>query len=173
MRLGLAPRSCRTNSLGGNLSPPLWGTVQRGRCQPRDAAPPTPVRLNAPSPRRGADRTLDLLSRDLAGLGCGVRPVGSHPCHCPRHGGRPRAYKPTPGTVATAPTLWSVRERNAALPATVPRTDRHQQLPRARLKTSRPSAALLPSMLPLFGYKIRHDGRIAARTVKAAAHSTA
>jgi hypothetical protein len=45
MRLGLAPRSCRTNSLGGNPSPPLWGTVRRGRCQPRDAAPPTPVRL--------------------------------------------------------------------------------------------------------------------------------
>jgi hypothetical protein len=45
MRLGLTPRSCCTNSLGGNPSPPLWGTVRRGRCQPRDAAPPTPVRL--------------------------------------------------------------------------------------------------------------------------------
>jgi hypothetical protein len=45
MRLGLAPRSCCTNSLGGNPSPPLWGTVRRGRCQLRDAAPPTPVRL--------------------------------------------------------------------------------------------------------------------------------
>jgi hypothetical protein len=45
MRLGLAPRSCCTNSLGGNPSPPLWGTVRRGRCQSRDAAPPTPVRL--------------------------------------------------------------------------------------------------------------------------------
>jgi hypothetical protein len=30
----------------------------------------------------------------------------------------------------------------------------------------------LPSKLPLFGYKIRHDGQIAARTVKAAAYST-
>jgi hypothetical protein len=29
----------------GNPSLPLWGTVQHGRCQPRDAAPPTPVRL--------------------------------------------------------------------------------------------------------------------------------
>jgi hypothetical protein len=26
-------------------SPPRWGTVRRGRCQSRDAAPPTPVRL--------------------------------------------------------------------------------------------------------------------------------
>jgi hypothetical protein len=44
MRLGLAPRFCCTNSLGGYPSPPLWGTVRRGRCQSRDAAPPTPVR---------------------------------------------------------------------------------------------------------------------------------
>jgi hypothetical protein len=29
----------------GNPSLPLWGTVQHGRCQPRDAAPPTPVWL--------------------------------------------------------------------------------------------------------------------------------
>jgi hypothetical protein len=29
----------------GNPSPPLWGTVRHGRCQPRDAAPPTPVWL--------------------------------------------------------------------------------------------------------------------------------
>jgi hypothetical protein len=39
-----------------------------------------------------------------------------------------------PGAVATALALWSVRERDAALPATVPRTDRRQQLSRARLK---------------------------------------
>jgi hypothetical protein len=29
----------------GNPSPPLWGTVRHGWCQPRDAPPPTPVRL--------------------------------------------------------------------------------------------------------------------------------
>jgi hypothetical protein len=79
----------------------------------------------------------------------------------------------TPGAVATALALWSVRERNAALPATVPRTDRRQQLPQARLKTSQPFAALLPSKPLLFGYKIRHDGRIAARIVGAAAYSAA
>jgi hypothetical protein len=45
MRLGLAPRCRRTNSPGGNPSPPLWGTVRRGQCQSRDAAPPAPVRL--------------------------------------------------------------------------------------------------------------------------------
>jgi hypothetical protein len=78
----------------------------------------------------------------------------------------------TPGAVATALALWSVWERDAALPATVPRTGRRQQLPRARLKASQPSAAFLPSKPP-FGYKIRHDGQIAARIVRAAAYSTA
>jgi hypothetical protein len=85
----------------------------------------------------------------------------------------PARTSPRPDAVATAPALWSVRERDAALPATVPRTDRRQQLPRAHLKASQPSAALLPSRPPLFGYKIRHDGRIAARIAWAAAYSTA
>jgi hypothetical protein len=52
------------------------------------------------------------------------------------------------------------------------RTDVSNSL-EARLKTSQPSAALLPSKPLLFGYKIRHDGRIAARIVRAAAYSTA
>jgi hypothetical protein len=82
MRLGLTPQSCRTNSLGGNPSPPLWGTVRRGRCQPRDAAPPTPVQLTRRALEGGAGRTLDLLSRDLAGLGRDVRLAGRHPYHC-------------------------------------------------------------------------------------------
>jgi hypothetical protein len=82
MRLGLAPRFCCTNSLGGNPSSPLWGTVRRGRCQSRDAAPPTPVRLTRRALEGGAGHTLDLLSRDFAGLGQGVRPAGRHPCHC-------------------------------------------------------------------------------------------
>jgi hypothetical protein len=50
-------------------------------------------------------------------------------------------------------------------------TDRLQQLPRAFLKTPRPTTKPLPSKLPLFGYKIRHDDQIVARTVKAAAYS--
>jgi hypothetical protein len=82
MRLGLTPRSCCTNSLGGNPSLPLWGTVRRGRCQPRDVAPPTPVRLTRRALEGGAGRTLDSLSRDFTGLGRDVRPAGRHPCHC-------------------------------------------------------------------------------------------
>jgi hypothetical protein len=65
-----------------------------------------------------------------------------------------------------------MRERDDATPTIVPRTDRHQQPPRAHLGTSGPTTAPLPSKLPLFGYKIRHDGQIATRTDKAAAYST-
>jgi hypothetical protein len=45
VRLGIMPRRCFANSLGGNPSLPLWGTVRHGQCQLRDIAPPTPVRL--------------------------------------------------------------------------------------------------------------------------------
>jgi hypothetical protein len=175
MRPGLAPRCRRTNSPGGSPSPSLWGggTVRCGRCQSRDAVPPAPVRLTRRALEGGAGCTLNLLSCDLTGLGGGARPVGRHPCHCLQYGCRPLAYERTPGAVATTPALWSVWERDATLPAAVPRTDRRQQLRRAYLKTSQPSAALLPSRTPLFGYKIRHDGRIAARIAWAAAYSTA
>jgi hypothetical protein len=57
----------------------VGSTVRRGRCQSRDAFSGT---ANAPSPRRGAGCTLELLSCDLAGLGEGARPVERHPCHC-------------------------------------------------------------------------------------------
>jgi hypothetical protein len=55
-------------------------------CGAAGASPVTPCTCsstaNAPSPRRGAGCTLDLLSCDLTGLGGGARPVGRHPCHC-------------------------------------------------------------------------------------------
>jgi hypothetical protein len=63
----------------------------------------------------------------------------------------PARTNPTSGTVATVQALRSVRERDAALPVTAPRTDRRQLLPRAYQKTSQPSAALLPSKPLLFG----------------------
>jgi hypothetical protein len=45
MRLGITPRRCSANSLGGNPSPPLWGTVRHGQCQLRGTVPPTPIGL--------------------------------------------------------------------------------------------------------------------------------
>jgi hypothetical protein len=96
--------------------------------------------------------------------------VRRHPCHCY---GMAAAPARTGACQATAPALWSVWERDATLLTTVVRTGRRQQLPRAYQKTSQPPAALLPSEPPLLGYKIGHDGRIAARIVRTDAHSTA
>jgi hypothetical protein len=119
---------------------------------------------NAPSPRRGVGCTLDLLSCDLTGLGGGARPVGRHPCHCY---GMAAALART----GARQVLWQRLQHCGAcgngtptLLATVLRTGRRQRLPQAYLKTSQPSAALLPSRPPLFGYKICHDGQIAARS---------
>jgi hypothetical protein len=44
-RLGITPRRCTANSLGGNPSPPPWGTVRHGQCQLHGTLPPTPVQL--------------------------------------------------------------------------------------------------------------------------------
>jgi hypothetical protein len=65
---------------------PIPITVGGGLCGRTGASPVTPCTCsstaNAPSPRRGAGCTLDLLFCDLTGLGGGARPVGRHPCHC-------------------------------------------------------------------------------------------
>jgi hypothetical protein len=57
-----------------------------GLCSRTGASPVTPCTCSstadAPSPRRGAGCTLDLLSCDSAGLGGGARPVERHPCYC-------------------------------------------------------------------------------------------
>jgi hypothetical protein len=54
MRLGITPRRCSANSLGGNPPPPLWGTVRHGQCQLRGTVPPTPVRLMRSALERGS-----------------------------------------------------------------------------------------------------------------------
>jgi hypothetical protein len=58
------------------------GTVRRGRCQSRDAAPPAPVRLTCRALEGGPAAPSICFSCDPARLGGGARPVGRHPCHC-------------------------------------------------------------------------------------------
>jgi hypothetical protein len=58
------------------------GTVRRGRCQSRDAASPTPVRLTRRALEGGPAAPSIRFSCDPAGLGEGARPVGRHPCYC-------------------------------------------------------------------------------------------
>jgi hypothetical protein len=82
MRPGLAPRCRRTNPPGRSPS----YHCGEGLCSAAGVSPVTPRAYsgtaNAPDPRRGAGRTLDLLSRDPTGLGGGARPVDRHPRHC-------------------------------------------------------------------------------------------
>jgi hypothetical protein len=83
----------------------------------------------------------------------------------------PRPCSATPGTATTTPTMLSTRERDAATPVAVPRTDHRQQLPRARLRTPRPTTTPSPSKPPLFKYGTRHNDKTGARTARTAANS--
>jgi hypothetical protein len=56
----------------GNPSPPLWGTVRHGRCQPRDAALPTPVQLTCRALEGGPATPSKCFHLTLQ---------GRHPCH--------------------------------------------------------------------------------------------
>jgi hypothetical protein len=85
----------------------------------------------------------------------------------------PRPCSTTLGTATTTPALLSARGRDAATPATVPCTDRRQQLPRARLRTPRPMTTHSPSKPPLFKYGTRHDDKTGARAARTAANSPA
>jgi hypothetical protein len=59
----------------------VGGTMRRGRCQSRDAAPPAPVRLTRRALEGGPAAPSIRFSCDPAGLGGGARPVERHPCH--------------------------------------------------------------------------------------------
>jgi hypothetical protein len=96
--------------LRGNPSPPLWGTVRHGRCQPRDTAPPTPVRLTRRAleggPATPSNNFLVNLQGQVMTLGrrdaipATVGPVRPPPCsqhhagHCYNHSGAVRHGTP-------------------------------------------------------------------------------
>jgi hypothetical protein len=121
---------------------------------------------NALHPRRGAGRTLEPSSRDSAGSDRDVRPAGAPSLSLSVLCGHPRPCSATPCTAATTPMLLSTRGRDAATPATVPRTDHRQRLPRARLETPRSTTTPPPSRPPLFKYRERHDAVTGARLTR-------
>jgi hypothetical protein len=157
---------------GGNPSPPLWGTVRHDQWQLRGTMPPTPVRLkhraleggpatpSSPSLMNLQDQTMTSGRRDA--IPATVGPAQP-----------PHACGTTPGTATTTPALLGKRGRDAATPATVPRTDHRQRLPRARLKTPRPTTTHSPSKPPLFKYGTCHGDKTGARTARTAANSPA
>jgi hypothetical protein len=128
---------------------------------------------NAPRPRRGAGRTLEPFPRESAGLNHDVRPAGAPSPPQLVLCGRPRPSSATPGTATTTLVLLRKRGRDAATPATVPRTDHRQRLLRARLRTPRPTTTPSPSKPPLFKYGTRHNDKTGARTARTAANSPA
>jgi hypothetical protein len=128
---------------------------------------------NTPRPRRVAGCTLKSFSRDSAGSNRDVQPAGVPSPSLLVLCGHPRPCSTTPGTATTTPALLNTRGRDAATPATVPRTDHHQRPPRARLKTPQPTTMPSPSKLPLFKYRTRHDDKTGARTARTTANSTA
>jgi hypothetical protein len=78
-----------------------------------------------------------------------------------------------PSTATTTPTLLSTQGWDSATPATIPRTDHRQRLPRARVETPRSTIAPSPSKPPLFKYRTRHDAMTRARFARTTANSPA
>jgi hypothetical protein len=126
---------------------------------------------NVPHPRRGAGCTLESFPCEFAGSNHDVRPAGAPSPPLLVLCSRPRACSATPGTATTTPALLGTRGRDAATPATAPRTDHRQRLPRARLKTPRPTTTPSPSKPPLFEYRTRHGDTTRARTARTTANS--
>jgi hypothetical protein len=156
----------------GSPSPPLRGTVRRGRCQFRDTVPPTPVRLMHRALEGGPVAPSNLLLVTLQGQTVTSGRREHHPQLSVLYG-HPRHCSATPYTAATTPTLLGTRGRDAATPATVPRTDHRQRLPRARLETPRSTTTPSPSKPLLFKYRARHDVETGARFARTTANSPA
>jgi hypothetical protein len=137
--------------------------VRHGQCQLRDTVLPTPIRLMRRALEGGPAAPSNPSLVNLQGQ---TMTSGRRECH-------PRPCSATSGTATTTPALLGTRGRDAATPATVPRTDRRQRLPRARLRTPRLTTTPSPSKPPLFKYGTRHDDKTGARAARAAANPPA
>jgi hypothetical protein len=105
---GVAAPSCARGSRPGAAKPtPQEGAHShhygKGLCDAAGVSPVTPCACastaNAPSPRKGAGFTLDLLSCDPTGLGGGARLEERHPCHC-------YSMAAAPARASARPALW-------------------------------------------------------------------
>jgi hypothetical protein len=143
----------------------------RGRCQPRDAAPPTPVRLTCRALEGGPATPSKCFPVTLQGQ---VKMLG-------RRGAIPATFNCRQPPPRVQPHAEHCGNSSSAVRRA--RTGRHHAChcvpygsssatPSSPPEGITANHCALPSKPPLFGYKIRHDGEIAARTVKAAAYST-
>jgi hypothetical protein len=146
--------------------------VRRGRCQSRDAAPPAPVRLTRRALEGGPAAPSIYLSCDPAGLGGGARTGGTpslplstawllpprvraHVGHCGNNS-------------STVERAGTGRHLTCHCASYGPMSATPSSLSEGITAVRCPS----PSKPLLFGYKIRHDDRIAARIARADAYST-
>jgi hypothetical protein len=81
MHLGIMPRHCCANSLGGTHPRHCGDCATWPVSAPRHCAAYSRT-ANASCPRRGAGHTLEPLSREPAGANHDARPAGRHPRHC-------------------------------------------------------------------------------------------
>jgi hypothetical protein len=138
-----APPRARSASLEGSRPPRTRSASLEGPRLPRAGSASLEVPSRAHLPS----------SRDFAGSNRDVRPAGASSPSLSILCGHPRPC--------------------CATPATAPRTDRRQRLPRARLKMPRSTTAPLPSKLFLFEHRTRHNAVTGARFTRTAVNSTA
>jgi hypothetical protein len=146
--------------------------VRQGWCQLRDTVPPTLVRLMRRALEGGpaTPSSPPLVTLQGQTVTSGRRERHPHGCQsC----GDPRPCSATLRTATTTPTLLSMRGRDTATPATAPRTNHHQRLPRARLETPLSTTTPPPSKSPLFKHRARHDAMTEARFARTTVNSPA
>jgi hypothetical protein len=125
------------------------------------------------APSKGGRLHPEPFPHNSAGSNHDVRPAGAPSPSLSALCGHPGPCSTTPGTATTTPALLNTRGRDAATPATVPRTDHRQRLPPTRLKTPQPTTTPSPSKPPLYKYGTRHDDDTGARTTRMTANSPA
>jgi hypothetical protein len=147
--------------------------VRYGQCQPHGAVLPTPVRLTHRALEGGPAALSNPSPVNLQGQTMTSCRRESHPRHCWSCAAAPVPAAPHRALLQQLRCCWARGDGTPPRPPLYPRTDHRQRLPRARLKTPRPTTTPSPSKPPLFEYRARHDDKTVARTARTAANSAA
>jgi hypothetical protein len=173
--------SCARVSRPGAVAPTPQGGAHphhcgEGLCSAAGVSPVTPCArsstANAPSPRRGAGCTPDLLSCDPTGLEEALGRWNAIPAAVTAWPPSPRVQahaRRCSNNSSTVKRVGTGRRLTCSCTPYGPTSAAPPSLSEDITTIRRPSA-LEP---PLFGYKTGHDGQIAARIDRTAAHSTA
>jgi hypothetical protein len=174
-RLGITPRCCSANSLGGNSSSPLCSTMRHGQCQLRDTVPPTPVRLTRRAleggPAAPSNIFYVLMQGHTVTSGRRDRSSPSLSTLC----GHPRHCSITLDAMAMSRRCWDARGQDVANsdhcatygpPSTTPSS-------RPTTAAGQPTATPPPSKLLLYEHRTHHDASTGAGFDRTTVSSTA